>query len=383
MQGFLIYSQDSSNETDKGGKARELFEQKMIWRRVPMNSIERVTLALQHKEADHVPVYPLINSVSRKALGISYEEWTKDVDKCAEAIIKTTDEVGCDVISTLVDLSVEAADWGVELVYSENAAAHPNYQNCLIKDEDGYDKIGVKDPTDPKESPRMAEHIELAKKLYAARGKEKPIVGFVFGPLGILSMMRGQDNLYMDLMDCPEKLKPALENITETVKRLSIALLDAGCCGIMYDTLFASQSIMSADMWDEFEGVYMTEIADAVREHGGMVMIHNCGNGIYIKEQVARMDPVLISLQHLPPDCATMAELKEKYGKTITIMGHVMPGFIFAGTEEEIRQECRKEIDAYKKDGGFILASGCEYPAALDFTKAKAMVDEAVNYGKY
>ena len=58
-----------------------------------MNSMERVTLALQHKEADHVPVYPLINSVSRKALGISYEEWTKDVNKCAEAIIKTTGEI--------------------------------------------------------------------------------------------------------------------------------------------------------------------------------------------------------------------------------------------------------------------------------------------------
>lgn len=76
-----------------------------------MNSMERVTLALQHKEADHVPVYPLINSVSRKALGISYEEWTKDVNKCAEAIIKATEEIGCDCISTLVDLSVEAADW--------------------------------------------------------------------------------------------------------------------------------------------------------------------------------------------------------------------------------------------------------------------------------
>lgn len=92
-----------------------------------MNSMERVTLALQHKEADHVPVYPLINSVSRKALGISYEEWTKDVNKCAEAIIKTTEEVGCDCISTLVDLSVEAADWGQEFEYSEDAAAHPNY----------------------------------------------------------------------------------------------------------------------------------------------------------------------------------------------------------------------------------------------------------------
>ena len=58
-----------------------------------MNSLERVTLALQHKEPDRVPVYPLINSVSRKALGIDYKEWTLDVEKCAEAIIKTSEEV--------------------------------------------------------------------------------------------------------------------------------------------------------------------------------------------------------------------------------------------------------------------------------------------------
>ena len=109
-----------------------------------------------------------------------------------------------------MDLSVEAADWGQELEYSEDAAAHPNYQNCLIQTEDDYEKIQV---LNPRETPRMSEHIELARILAEKKGKEMPIVGFVFGPIGILSMMRGQDNLYVDLMICPEKIKPALKNI--------------------------------------------------------------------------------------------------------------------------------------------------------------------------
>ena len=96
--------------------------------------------------------------------------------KCAEAIIKTTEEVGCDCISTLVDLSVEAADWGLEIEYSEDAAAHPNYQNCLIQTEDDYEKIKF---LNPRETPRMSEHIELARLLAEAKGKEMPIVGFV------------------------------------------------------------------------------------------------------------------------------------------------------------------------------------------------------------
>ena len=45
-----------------------------------MNSIERVTMALNHQEPDRVPVYPLINSVSMQTLGIDYEEWSKDVE---------------------------------------------------------------------------------------------------------------------------------------------------------------------------------------------------------------------------------------------------------------------------------------------------------------
>ncbi|MEG0830655.1 MAG: uroporphyrinogen decarboxylase family protein [Anaerovoracaceae bacterium] len=345
-----------------------------------MNSLERVTLALQHKEADRVPVYPLINSVSRKALGMTYKEWTMDVEKCAAAILKTTEEIGVDCMCTLVDLSVEAADWGQGIVYSDNNAAHPDMNNRLVSTPDEYDKIGI---INPRETPRMSEHIELARLLYEAKGQEMPLIGFIFGPLGILSMIRGQEKMFLDLMKNPDKLAAPLRNITETVKEFCIALIEAGCHAIMIDTLYASRSIMSPKMWDEFEGIYIEEICNVIREHGAMVMLHNCGNGVYFEEQIKRMDPVLISFQHMPPDCEDMAAVKEKYGKEITLMGQVEPGWLCATTEEELRKKCRTQIDAYKKDGGFILATGCEYPAVLDFDFAKVMVDEAKTYGKY
>ncbi|HZK01289.1 MAG TPA: uroporphyrinogen decarboxylase family protein [Anaerovoracaceae bacterium] len=345
-----------------------------------MNSMERMNLTLQHKEADRVPVYPLLNSVSRKALGISYEEWTRDTNKCAEAIVKATEEIGADCICTLVDLTVEAADWGQEVVYHENDAANPNMDNRLIKTVEDYDKIGV---INPRETPRMSEHIKLAKLLYEAKGQEMPIIGFVFAPLGVLSMMRGQETMFVDLIKHPDKMKSALQNITETLKEYCTALIEAGCHAIMFDTLYASRSIMSPKMWDENEGIYMEELSNHVREQGAMVMLHNCGAGAYFKEQIDRMDPIAISYQHLPLDCADMAEVKEKYGDKVTLIGHVEPGWMFSSTEEEVREVCREQIDAYKKGGGFILATGCEYPSSLDFTYAKAMADEAKTYGKY
>lgn len=344
-----------------------------------MNSLERVGLILQHKEADRVPVYPLINSVSRKALGLNYEEWTRNVDLCAKSIIKTTEELDLDVICTLVDLSVEAADWGQEILYFEDKAAAPS-ENKLIKSPEDYAKIKK---LDPRKTPRMSEHIDLCKKLVEAKGKEKPIVAFVFGPLGIASMMRGAAENFMDLVMYPDEVHACLREITETLKEFCIAAIEAGVHAIMFDTLYASRTIMSESMWDEFEGEYMKEIADLVHSKGCMVMIHNCGAGAYFDKQIERMNPIAFSFLHVAAECESFEEMKEKYGHKLTLIGNVDPGFLMTASNEAVEEVSKKRIDTFKKDGGFILATGCEYPAPLDFTKAKVMVDTAKEYGKY
>lgn len=112
-------------------------------------------------------------------------------------------------------------------------------------------------------------------------------------------------------------------------------------------------------------------------------MIHNCGNGIYFDAQIARMKPEAISFLHLPDDCNSFAEVKEKYGKQTTLIGHVPPSFILSANEQEVEEECKKQIDTFKKGGGFILATGCEYPANAQDTNARAMVRTAKTYGKY
>ncbi len=345
-----------------------------------MNSLERVTLCLQHKEADRVPVYPLINSVSRKTVGISYETWTKDVPLCAESIIRATDELDLDVICTLTDLSVEAADFGQELLYFEDKAACPNDANRLIKDVEDYQKLKK---IDGRETPRMREHLELCKRLVAAKGNEKPIVAFLFGPLGILSMLRGQEDMFCDLYEEPDSVKAGVEVITETLLDYIDAVCETGVHAIMFDTLYSSKSILSKDMWDEFEGEAVQRLAQRVHDNGKMVMIHNCGNGVYFDAQIKRMHPEAISFLHIPDDCSSYEQVKEKYGDQTTLIGYIDPGFVMTASEEEVYQEAVHELDVMKKGGGFILATGCEYPAPLDFAKAKAIVRAAKEHGKY
>jgi len=347
-----------------------------------MNKMERVVACLQHKEADRVPVYPVLSGVTRKLIGVDYSTWANDARACADALIKAADEFEQDCIVTLIDLSVECEAWGQKLIHPENEAAHPDYSNPLIKGIEEYSKIKK---IDWKVGKRMQMHYDVCKILIEEKGSELPIVPFVFGPLGVLSMLRNQQDLYLDIYDEPEIVYEAAKNINETLKEYCADLAKLGAPAIMLDTLFASGSIMSKEMWKEMEGGLVAELSDTIRENNSMVMIHNCGQRIYFDAQIESMKPVAISFLYPPDDCKNFVECKEKYGDKVTLIGAVLPAAASPeiASDEQWEKECKSNIDQMAKGGGFILATGCEYPANAPFDRAKKMVEIAKTYGVY
>jgi len=114
-----------------------------------------------------------------------------------------------------------------------------------------------------------------------------------------------------------------------------------------------------------------------------MNMIHNCGQRIYFDAQIEAVDPVAISFLYPPDDCADYAECKAKYGDRVALIGAVTPANAVIGTDEEWDEQCRSQIDAMAAGGGFMLATGCEYPANATFDRAQRMIDIAKTYGAY
>ena len=345
-----------------------------------MNSMERVVATLTRTGADRTPVYPILSGVTRKLVGASYEAWSTDADICAEAFYKSVKEFELDTVVTLIDLSVECDAWGQKIIYNENDAAHPDYSNPVVKDIEDYAKIKK---VDYRSSKRMMMHIDVCRKLVEKAGGEFPVVAFVFGPLGVLSMLRGQQDMYMDIYDDPDAVKAAAREINETLKEYTNALIDTGVAAVMLDTLFASGSIMSKDMWEEMEGDLAKELADVCHERKCLVMIHNCGEKIYFDAQIKSMNPCAISFLHVPDDCRDFADCKSKYGDKITLIGCVPPPMVVTGTDEEWIAKCKEQIDIFGKGGGYMLATGCEYPSGADFERAKLMVDVAKAYNPH
>ncbi|MDY6794072.1 MAG: uroporphyrinogen decarboxylase family protein [Actinomycetota bacterium] len=190
-----------------------------------LTPLERVLVAVFYKEPDRVPVIPFIIGAARRMTGASYRDFSLDPESAAEAYIEAIDIMGVDALYNILDLSVETAYFGQEVVYPPSSTPYPNYRNPVISSPEDCERLEV---FDPQTSPRMGMAIEQAGILAKKARLRYPVMGFTFGPLGILVMIRGAQDLFLDCLKCPEKVKVDLEIVTEVLLDYVRAQCDRG-----------------------------------------------------------------------------------------------------------------------------------------------------------
>ena len=190
-------------------------------------------------------------------------------------------------------------------------------------------------------------------------------------------MMRGANRLLRDCVLYKSEVITGMEIVTEVLMEYVEALCDAGLISVALDTLLASWSGLSRSLWEEIEGPFVKEIADAIRKKGGIVFIHNCGDGPFFDSQIKFMAPAAISFAELPDDCKERKELKNKYGDQVILVGNINTSLLSRGTPEEIKAECRQIIEDLAPEGNFVLAPGCEFPPNAPFKNAEAIIEAA------
>lgn len=339
-----------------------------------LSSVERVLATLQHKQPDRVPVSPMAGAAARQIRGISFPDYSKNAEKTADVFTSSYELIGGDLVVLLLDLSIEAADFGQTVIFPENSTAYSDYDKPVIKEVEDYRRIR---PVRLADSKRMKEFVRLCTLMIERVGLRTMVTGFVFGPLGVLSMMRGAERFFKDCINHKKDVIRACEPITETLLEYVQAQCDTGVPAVAIDTLYASWNALPRKLWEEIEGPFVKEISDLLRKNKRGVAIHNCGHGPYFDSQIKFMEPEVISFAHLPDDCKDDKELKEKYGSRVTLFGYVPTPLLVHGTPQQVMDECRRQIDVLGKDGGYILAPGCEYPPNIPLTNAFAMVKAA------
>lgn len=176
------------------------------------------------------------------------------------------------------------------------------------------------------------------------------------------ALVRRLDNLLCDMAAEPEMAHYIMDKYTDFYVGYFSRMLEA-CKGtidilrVADDLGMQDRMLINENMFDEFIAPKLKRIVDMAHSYGTLVMFHSCGSIVgYIDKLIGIgvdiLDPVQITAKDMDPK-----GLNQKFGDKICFHGAVDTQYVLpTGNERDIEENVRNVIEAFGRDGGFILA---------------------------
>lgn len=171
-----------------------------------------------------------------------------------------------------------------------------------------------------------------------------------------LNEMIGMENALCAFYECPDELHEFFEAMCEyKLKCIELAhkAIHPDVIQMHDDWGAANNMLFSPELWREFIKPNEARYAQKIHELGMLYEHHSCG---YIQQIIPDLCEIGVDCLNPVNVCNDVAAIKAQCGGKITIKGGVDNQKIDSGhaTEEEIRAEVRRCIDAYAKGGRYI-----------------------------
>ena len=400
-----------------------------------MTSRERVLAAIEHREADRIPIdlggfnastilAEAYHNLLRR-LGIDrpvrigdtmqfwvlvdpeiVERFNLDVVPCYPLF----DGLGC-------RRSAPWKEWvhprGTRVMVSSEFAPDPQpdgsylYRvgDCLFKlPQEGFYFDLIEPPFAWVESPRDVERMEIPlfseEELAYIRGKarrmrkesDKFIVTETFSGLcDIAGPWLGNAKFYMDIVANPVMVHALFDKMTDVWMRKIDQLVEAvgddvDAVPIYNDLGHNLGGMYRTETVREMVVPYLRRFLDHVeRVSGYHIIFHSCGS-VYqyipdlIQAGVRILNPVQVGARGMEP-----ARLKAEFGRDLVFWGGAVdPQHTLAfGSPEQVREEAKANIADFKKGGGFVFNNPHNIQANVRPENVVALYEAANEFGGY
>lgn len=225
------------------------------------------------------------------------------------------------------------------------------YVNHPLDNWDDLERYTFPDPWAP-------GYLDYAEGVVRAYGKDHIVTAYHFCTLFERAyILRGFENLLMDMMEEEELVTALLDRITDFQVELAKRYVSIGVnCGRTVDDYGTQNSlIMSAATWRKYIKPRLAKIVAVYRNAGLPMIHHSCGN-------ITALIPDLIEigvnvLNPVQPNVMDLNFLSEQYGRQLTFFGgicnqHVLP----FGTPEEIQANVQEITRILGRYGRYVIA---------------------------
>jgi uroporphyrinogen-III decarboxylase len=192
--------------------------------------------------------------------------------------------------------------------------------------------------------------------------------------------LRGTKGIMLDMYRRPAKLQEAMERITPMLIEQAVKSANRSECPIVFLPLHkGAEGFMSNTQFETFYWPTLKKVMMALIEEGLVPMPFAEGN----------YEPRLEIIKDMPRgkviwyfEVMDMAKAKKVLGSNACIAGNLQVSILCTGTPQEVKEACRKLINACGQGGGYILAGSASMDKGNP-ENLRAMMEAAKEYGMY
>ncbi len=207
----------------------------------------------------------------------------------------------------------------------------------------------------------------------------------VFSPFTHLMELFGYEQGLFALIDVPEKCHEALKVFTRQVLAQIKLYVGCGPDAVLVSSAFAGAGFISPEMYKEFVSPYEDELYKAINGYGLKSYVHTCGAigdrlGLMAETCVDGID----TLDPPPLGTINLEEAKSNYGERFFFKGNLDSVNEILNADDETFEEAVKErIRIGKPGSGYILSSACSVAPYVKGQRLKKLTELAKQLGKY
>lgn len=340
---------------------------------------ECVGSALRLELSDRTPVNNFALVTAARSAGITVDEARRNPGISAKISVDYAIKTCSDFVKPVLDSQIPFADLGMDVKFPVDD--YGSVRGHLLEEPEDIDKLAFFDPYIPTECPKFTTvFVDALNETSKYLREDLHICGLSWGPITTAGYLMGTENMLMMTMMDPEMVTKLVKKVAPFVSSMQNRMIDSGATVMWMADPTSSEDIMSPDMFREHSYSALKDvISDVKKQQHVPSFLHICGNSLDTMKMLPEIGVDCFSFDH----AVDIAAAKRNVGKKMALMGNIDPvRMIMNSNPDAITAECYKLIDIAGKDGGFILAPGCETPLTSPDENVIAMGKSGIDYWK-
>lgn len=341
-----------------------------------ITGMDRLKAALEGKPSDRIPVFCNLIDQGARELGLSLRDYYAQGQNVAEAQVRMHEKYGHDNVWSLFYAGKEAELFGCrKIMYAEDGP--PNVEEYVINTWDDVAQLEV--PKDLASHPAFAEEAECLTLLRRAVGGKCPICAYVTSTMTLPALLMGLEKWMELLLLGPATVRDELlAKCHDFFVKEMAAYRNAGADVLVYSNPFGSTDTVP---WKRFAEHSLPWIEKDISAVGTQGIVYYCGMSRLGNVVGTILDRTGIGVYYLSPmdDIAEGKRIIANRGLTCGVINDIK---LIEWTQEEIRTEVKRIMDAGKPGGRFLFGTGV-MPLAISEANIRTMLEFAFEYGSW